>query len=404
MKFEKKPKIRLVGGCASSFAGEDTAVRARNSEADEQENNPYNIGVAGTLLEGFLRTIIRALDASAGVVRVVSPDGLVFRTIGCSGLMDKVCQSECVVDAGCGVCGKSARSGTVEYSDADYCRSRFGNVFFGEACRFVVSTSLCEGDCADQPEGVLTLFYAAEFAMTDEYERKLKSYADLIRQTLGQVWHSEDKHQQDLLAERQSIANEIHDSLAQTLYFAKMRSSLLLDAMKSDNELLAFKCAQDVEEALDSSQKTVRELVTHFRCQMDPRGLKFALEKLVNDFVVRTSIALEYENGVEEFNLNDESELQVFLIIREALVNIATHSGAKMARLSIRLDGSQFSFIVEDDGAGVGSEVAPEGHYGLAIMRERALRIGGEVEVESLQGQGTQVRLVFNVPETEQAG
>jgi nitrate/nitrite-specific signal transduction histidine kinase len=58
-----------------------------------------------------------------------------------------------------------------------------------------------------------------------------------------------------------------------------------------------------------------------------------------------------------------------------------------------------YQFTVEDNGGGVGSEAPPEGHYGLAIMRERALRIGGEVEVESLDGMGTRVQLIFTAPD-----
>jgi len=172
----------------------------------------------------------------------------------------------------------------------------------------------------------------------------------------------------------------------------------LLDALKTDNDLLAFKCAQDIEEALESSQKTVRELVTHFRCQMDPRGLQYALQKLVKDFIARTSIPLEYATQLEEITLPLEYELQVFLIVRESLVNIATHSGASNARLTVTRSDGQYQFVVEDNGGGVGSGVPLDGHYGLTIMRERALRIGGVVEVESMEGLGTRVQLIFSAP------
>ena len=227
----------------------------------------------------------------------------------------------------------------------------------------------------------------------------MKSYAELIRIGLKNIWQYEDEHQISLLAERQSIANEIHDSLAQTLYFAKMRTSLLLDAMKTDNDLLAYKCAQDIDEALEGSQRTVRELVTHFRCQMDPKGLKYALEKLVRDFTSRTNIALEYNNEIEDLALSLEYELQVFLIVRESLVNVATHSGATAASLKVVFFNKQYQFVVEDNGDGVGNAAPVEGHYGLEIMRERALRIGGVIEVESLQGLGTRVQLIFGAPE-----
>lgn len=393
-----KPKIQLVGGCAASFVNEVVTEHESESGNDSSESAVSRGGEAAVLLEEFLATIIKAVDASAGIVRVLSPDGYQLRSIGCSGLPAEVCLSESVVDAGCGVCGKSANTRAVEASDADFCMSRYGNIFFGEACKFLLAVPLGNSDNENKPVGVVTLFFASEQSVTDEVKRTLKTYAELVYIGLKNVWQNEDIHQINLLAERQSIANEIHDSLAQALYYAKIRASLLLDALKTDNDLLAFKCAQDIEETLESSQKTVRELVTHFRCQMDPKGLKYALQKLVKDFIARTSITLEYSNEVEEIILPLEYELQIFLIVREALVNIATHSGASIARLTVTCGDGQYRFAVEDNGGGVGSSVPPDGHYGLAIMRERALRIGGVVEVESMDGYGTRVQLIFSAP------
>ncbi len=394
-----KPKIKLVGGCASSFVSEVISEHTPKSGNDSSESAVSGSAVAGALLEQFLATIIRAVDASAGIVRVLSPDGLVLRTIGSAGLPAETSQSEFVVDAGCGVCGKSLIEKTVESSDADFCMGRYGAKFFGDACKFVLAVPLGKCERKDEPAGVLTLFFADKKNISEEVKRTLVTYADLMCIALKTVWKNEDGYQTNLLAERQSIANEIHDSLAQTLYFAKIRTSLLLDALKSDNDLLAFKCAQDIEEALEGSQKTVRELVTHFRCQMDARGLKFALQKLANDFITRSNIALEFDDQVENYNLPLEYELQIFLIVRESLVNIATHSGASRASLSVIQNNKQYQFVVQDNGGGVASGAPPEGHFGLVIMHERALRIGGEVEVESLQGQGTRVQLTVGVPE-----
>jgi two-component system, NarL family, nitrate/nitrite sensor histidine kinase NarX len=393
-----KPKIQIVGGCASNFDNEVPV--GQKLESSNHSGDPAILGstAASSMLEGFLETILGAVGASAGVVRVLSPDGLVLRTVGCAGVTAETCQSEFVVDANCGACGKAASEKTLEASDVEFCKNRYGAKFFGGACKFLLAVPLGTCEKEKEPTGVLTLFFTGKKDISDETRHTLKSYADLICTALKNIWQHEDVYQTNILVERQSIANEIHDSLAQTLYFAKMRSSLLLEAMKSRNDTLAYKCAQDIEESLNNSQRTVRELVTHFRCQMDPRGLIFALQKLANDFVVRTGMALEYDNQVAEFNLPLEYELQVFLIVRESLVNIATHSGASKAKLTVRNKNNQFQFVVEDNGTGVAKGAPPEGHYGLAIMRERALRIGGEVEVKSLRGQGTRVQLTFNAP------
>ena len=350
----------------------------------------------------FLEIIIHATGASAGLVRVLSPDGQLLRTAGRTGMpADTASCCEAAVDTACGVCGKSASNKSVEAADSEFCMNRYGAGFFGDACNYVVSTPLDENAGQSALRGVLTLFFAKPLQVGDAMKQQLHVYAGLVRIALQNVWQREDHHQQDLLAERQSIANEIHDSLAQTLYFAKMRSSLLQEALKKKNDLLAYKCAQDVEDALSSSQKTVRELVTHFRCQMDPRGLKFALDKLVGEFIARSGIQLEYENRIGNFDLPKEHELQVFLIVREAFVNIATHSGANIAKLTVWREDGRYHFEVRDNGSGVSGEAPPQGHYGLTIMRERALRIGGEVFVESLQGEGARVNLEFAAPVAE---
>jgi two-component system, NarL family, nitrate/nitrite sensor histidine kinase NarX len=393
-----KQKIHLVGGCTSPYMIEDLPSNVSESAGENSETSTSKSSEATVLLEAFLATIIKVMGASAGIVRCLTPDGFQLKAIGQSGLPVEIFQLESEVDAKCGVCGKSTRTHAIESSDATHCKKPLGDPFFGSACNFVLAVPFESIAKEGEPAGVVTLFFASEQVITDDIRRTLQSYAELVRIGLKSIWQSEDNHQINLLTERQSIANEIHDSLAQTLYYAKMRANLLLDALKSDNDLLAYKCAQDIEESLVNSQKTVRELVTHFRCQMDPRGLQYAMQKLVKDFVTRTGIALNYQHPAEELNLPLEHELQVFLIVRESLVNIATHSGASVASVIVSRNDEQYQFTVEDNGEGVSVSPPTDGHYGLTIMRERALRIGGSVEVENLNGHGTRVKLIFNVP------
>jgi nitrate/nitrite-specific signal transduction histidine kinase len=172
----------------------------------------------------------------------------------------------------------------------------------------------------------------------------------------------------------------------------------LQEAMRKQDELLAHKCMRDVNEALDSGQKSVRELITHFRCQMDPMGLQHALQVLADGFFERTGIALEYSNRVADPGLPLEHELQVFNIVREVLANVAAHSGATQARLLVNRKNGRYVISIEDNGTGMPVNAPAEGHYGLVIMHERAQRIGAEFEMESSIGLGTKVRLSFAAP------
>jgi two-component system nitrate/nitrite sensor histidine kinase NarX len=345
-----------------------------------------------TLLEGLLEAVIKSVGASGGAVRMVSLDGLELHIAGAVGLPGEIREGEGHVDLGCGICGKAAKGGALHTSDAAACASLSGNRFFASGCKRVVAVPL---DFRGKRIGVFNLFFDDERDLAEDAERTLRCFGEMIGISLENARLARENRRMQLMAERQAIANEIHDSLAQTLAFSRMRMSVLQQALHKQDEALAQKCMNDVNEALDSGKKSVRELITHFRCQMDPLGLRHALQVLVGEFTGRSDIELEYVNREADLVMPLEHELQVFHIVREVLANIAAHSGASHASLRVSRENRRYVFTIEDNGTGMPGSVPPEGHYGLTIMRERARRIGAEIEVKSSTGQGTQVRLLL---------
>jgi len=98
-------------------------------------------------------------------------------------------------------------------------------------------------------------------------------------------------------------------------------------------------------------------------------------------------------------SLSTEVETEVFHIVQEALANIERHSRARHAWISLEGGPVGFELRVEDDGIGPrpADEQCDEGsHFGIGIMGERALRMGGELSVEARPGGGTRVRLAWN--------
>ncbi len=359
------------------------------SSTESGETAAYG-GELKTLLDGFLETIIKSLGATAGAVRIVSPDGRELHIAGAVGLPPEIFQCESHVDLACGVCGTAAQQGGICCADASICRWRSAD-YFGAECKRVVALPLqFRGNLI----GVFTLFFDSNRELAGDAAQTLRSFAELIGISLENARLARENRRMNLMAERQAIANEIHDSLAQTLAYSRMRLSVLQDAVQTSDELLAYKCMRDVNEALGGVQKTVRELITHFRCQMDPLGLQHALQVLVDEFGERTGISLEYSNRVADAGLPLEHELQVFHIVREVLANIATHSRATQAHLVVSRRDGHYVFAIGDNGAGMPADIPQDGHYGLTIMRERAQRIGAKIEVESAEGIGTQVRLM----------
>jgi len=373
---------------SQSLAGEGGAAPAGI------EPGPPRSGELWTLIENLLGSVVGALGASAGIVRVVSPNSQMLQIAGAVGLPADVCEDESVVDSACGVCGKAAGDRGIHASPAAICAQRSSRDFFAEGGKHVVAAPL---EHRGKLIGVFTLFFAAAEDMPHDIALSLRPFAELIGIALESARKNIENQRIQLMAERQAMANEIHDSLAHTLYYARMRMGLMLDAVRTQNEQLALKCAQDVDEALGNGQKTMREIISHFRCQMDPLGLQYAMQTLVDEFRDRTGMTMTYANRVANLELPLEHELQVFHIVREALANVANHSAATRAWLTVERSADHYVFTIADNGAGYGG--APrEGHYGLMIMRERALRIGGEIGIESTEGNGTRVQLRFSAP------
>lgn len=352
-----------------------------------------------TLLEAFLETIIGTVNATAGVVRLLTPDGRTLQIIGSAGLSTELQQeAENFVELDCEVSGNITFGHVIHSSDISDCNSRHKCRYV--SCRFqsLIAAPLETPGTPGVPLGILTMFFDVPREASSRVMNTLAAFAELMAGTIEHNRMNREAGRAELLAERQVIANEIHDSLAQTLTYARMRVSLLLEAIRTGNEVMAAKYSHDLDEALETGQKSARELIADFRCEMNPGGLLPALQDIVAQFREHNGIELEYHNRVVDFELPLEHEIQVYYIVREALTNIARHSGASHARLFVDACCGYYVFTIEDNGSGGGTFKPVEGHYGVMIMRERAQRIGGEIKVESSVGLGTSIQLYFPEP------
>jgi two-component system nitrate/nitrite sensor histidine kinase NarX len=201
------------------------------------------------------------------------------------------------------------------------------------------------------------------------------------------------------------MAADIHDALAQSLTFVRMRMSLLNDAMRHKDDRQAQAYWSDASDELRNAHGRLREIISLYRAGMDSRGLIASLNELASVFRQRTGIELQFECPVEEFALATDQQLQIFYILQEALTNVGHHSGAHRARLRVERTDEEFRFIVEDDGRGPSEEIldprcagrlTEAGHHGLQIMRERAGRAGGRLTIDALPTGGTRVTLTVH--------
>src|SRR5665647_1427533 len=356
------------------------------------------------LLARFLVPIVALAGAQAGAVRVLTDDAHSMRLVAQQGLPASVLAAEQLVDSNCGMCGMAASEDGVGWvDDMASCAAHHKQVYFGEQCQGVLAISLPYGH---QVLGIYNLFFDTHAHIDASTQVLLR----LIGQLLGLALHNarieRERLRMTVLRERQEMVNEVHDALAQTLAYARMRLPLLNDAILAHDDQKSLRYFSDIKDAVSGVHDNLREVMTYFRTRMDPMGLLHALHGIADGFFNRTGIALELKNLAPKLDLTDQQEVQVFHVVQEALANIAKYSMARHAVVTIDKSPQGLEFLIEDDGLGMDEpsvstivtmahELVPSTHLGLEIMQSRARRLGGTLEVGGNDGSGTLVRLVL---------
>jgi two-component system, NarL family, nitrate/nitrite sensor histidine kinase NarX len=353
------------------------------------------------LLERFLVPIVALAGAQAGAVRVLTDDGQYMRLVAQHGLPPQVLVAERMMERDCGLCGVAAGTDLLGWVDDVRACARHGtDAWFGSQCQGVLAISLARGD---DVLGMYNLFFESRTEIDAQTETILRLIGQLLGLALYNARAERERLRLTVQKERQEMVNEVHDAIAQTLAFVRMRLPLLSDAMLAHDDQRSLKYFSDIKQAAGEAHDNLREVMTYFRTRMPPQGLQHALQGIAEGFLDRTGIALEIRNGAQSLDLTDEQEVQVFHIVQEALANIAKHSMAKRAVLAISKSAGHIEFVIEDDGRGLAAgsgatpaqQAVPSTPFGLGIMHERARRVGGSVEIGKGENGGTRVRLVM---------
>lgn len=253
---------------------------------------PVASGVGGTpqsMLDAFLVTVVRLAGARAGAVRALTPEGDKLRLVAAWGLPEDVLAREALIGP-CGVCGDALNGDDVRVADsASPCGTLAVDSFFEQVCTGTVAVPL---EFKGRSVGVFTLFFDGVHSLRGEVIHLLRPVGQLFGLALENARLERENLQSSLVHERQTIAGELHDSLAQSLTFVRMRMPLLQDAIAQQDTPRAQKYCQDVNDELGSANRRMRELITHFRAGMDSQGLHRALEQMADTFYERTGVAL----------------------------------------------------------------------------------------------------------------
>lgn len=205
----------------------------------------------------------------------------------------------------------------------------------------------------------------------------------------------QDYQQLMIMEERAAIARELHDSLAQMLSYLRIQLTLLKRAVPQDN-LAAQSIIADFSRGLNSAYQQLRELLTTFRLSLQQRDLPGALSEAVLALQLQTSAKITLDCRLPALALDAQQQMNVLQIVREAVINAIKHAQASEITVSCEtLANGLHSVAVSDNGCGIPGTQEPAGHYGLEIMRERAGRLEGTLEIAAPAGGGTLITLRF---------
>ena len=196
--------------------------------------------------------------------------------------------------------------------------------------------------------------------------------------------------------ERQRIARELHDDTAQRLATLMLRVRLI--GTEEDAEVRTAKLEEFREELL-AAVEGVKRIARGLRPpELEEVGIEAAIEAHLRG--LREGAGFEVEADIRPVHhmLSPDARLAVYRVVQEALSNVMRHAGTGKAHLTLSADGNRVRLTVEDEGRGFAADATGKdgGGLGLTGMHERASMIGGRVEIESIPGRGTSVRL--NVP------
>ena len=264
-----------------------------------------------------------------------------------------------------------------------------------DACKDVFSIPIKD---QEQQFGVLLVRNSGlEAAVTAWQLPLLETVARHIAATLRAARQAEHRWQLELLEERNALARELHDSLAQSLSYLKIQVSRLHALLSSvETAAEAHEIVTELREGLNSAYRQLRELIATFRLRMEHPRLEENLHAVVQEFSRRGQLPIELDCADWQCALKPNEQIHVMQIIREGLNNAVKHACAD--HIAIRLscaDRGEAVIEIRDNGVGLSLRHDGENHFGLSIMRERASHLGGTLCLQSPPTGGLWVQLCF---------
>ena len=356
-------------------------------------NKPNDIEA---LCRGFLQRVMDEFHAAAGSIRVLDPSGERLHIVVSLGFSSALQESEHCMRTDACFCGEATQRGTMIIRDL---RKLPRPEEIGCMRDGFQAVSVFQIVTPEATLGTFSLHFRERTTMSPRELQLLEMLGQHLGAALDNQRLSIKARQLAVAEERNLVAQGLHDSLAQGLNFLNLQTQMLGSAVQQRRWDEVEEIVPLLKTGVSESYQDVRELLQNFRTRLGEESLRKAVDDTIGRFRRQTGLNVELHlDDRDGAPLHPDQQLQVLFILQEALSNVRKHAYA--SKVTVRIDNHRdFGMSIRDDGEGYDpQEVAErsETHVGLSIMRERAARLGGQLQMCSAPGQGTEVSLYLS--------
>ena len=347
------------------------------------------------ICNGVLLKLRNLLGVPCGLVRLVSATTGSLEIAVNQNMPDSFVRAEAHLPTGTCLCGDVAVNGSSITQDLTRLPPAMTSL---ECCRHgYLAMAAIPIRSKNHVIGVLNLFFQEQRTLSQHEIKLLEATGQHLGVAIENLRLVVREKEMAVSEERNLLAQELHDSIAQSLAFLNIQAQMLQDSLRDGLADAAGEELARMREGIQESYDDVRELLVHFRIKVDHTNLEEAIRSALEKFEGQTGILASFSKQGEAQAPPATSLIQILHILQEALSNVRKHAKAGAVTVAMQ-GGREWTISVRDDGRGYEPESVVEhcgACVGIGIMPERAHRIGARLEVASSPGRGTCVTLAL---------
>jgi PAS domain S-box-containing protein len=243
-------------------------------------------------------------------------------------------------------------------------------------------------DAGGEPQ--FTMVMTEDITQRKQAEEEIRTYQGKLQVLASELSLTEER-------ERRRLATDLHDHIGQALAISKIKLGILQKSVTS--EIMAQPLSE-VRELIEKMIQDTRSLTFELSLPvLYELGFEAAVEWFARYVRSHHGIQMDVQKDLKPIPMDDEIKVLLFRFVRELMMNVVKHAQARRARVIISRNGEEVTIKVEDDGVGFGplaqyQTISSNGGFGLFSIRERLHYLGGRLEVESTDIEGTRVTLM----------